>query len=53
MLQFTYKYKDAINKITDTHEMKLRDYEIEPHEWDIVKQLRDILTVHPSTSKFI
>jgi len=53
MLQFTYEYKDTINKITDTHEMKLQDYEIEPHEWDIVKQLWDILTVRPSTSKFI
>ena len=52
MLQFAYEYKDAINKITDTREMKLRDYEIEPHEWDIVKQLRDILAVCPSTFKF-
>ena len=52
MLQFAYEYKDAINKITDTREMKLRDYEIEPHEWDIVKQLWDILAVRPSTFKF-
>ena len=52
MLQFAYKYKDAINKITDTCEMKLQDYEIELHEWDIVKQLWDILAVCPSTSKF-
>jgi hypothetical protein len=52
MLQFAYEYKDAINKITDMCKMKLRDYEIEPHEWDIVKQLRDILAVCPSTSKF-
>ena len=52
MLQFTYEYKDAINKITDMRKMKLQDYEIEPHKWDIVKQLQDILAVRPSTSKF-
>jgi hypothetical protein len=52
MLQFAYEYKDAINKITDTREMKLRDYEIKLHEWDIVKQLQDILAIHPLTSKF-
>ncbi len=39
MLQFAYEYKIAINKITNTHKMKLQDYEIELHEWDIVKQL--------------
>ena len=52
MLQFTYEYKDAINKITDMRKMKLQDYEIERHKWDIVKQLQDILAVRPSTSKF-
>ena len=52
MLQFTYEYKDAINKITDMRKMKLQDYEIELHKWDIVKQLRDILAIRPSTSKF-
>jgi hypothetical protein len=25
MLDFTYKYKEAINQITDRHEMKLQD----------------------------
>jgi hypothetical protein len=52
MLQFTYEYKDAINKITDMRKMKLQDYEIELHKWDIVKQLQDILAIRPSTSKF-
>ena len=32
MLQFAYEYKDAINKITNTCEMKLWDYEIELHK---------------------
>ena len=39
MLAFTYHYKDALNKITAICEMKLRDYKIEPEEWNIVCQL--------------
>jgi hypothetical protein len=39
MLDFTYQYKWAINKITDIHEMKLCEYEIEVHEWEVVWQL--------------
>jgi hypothetical protein len=48
MLDFAYEYKDTINQITDRHDMKLQDYEIEPHEWDIIKQLWDVLDVCPS-----
>jgi hypothetical protein len=47
MLDFTYECKEAINQITDRCEMKLQDYEIELHKWDIVKQLRDVLGVRP------
>ena len=45
MLTFAYHYKDALSKITAVREMKLRDYEIEPEEWNIVRQLRDLLKV--------
>jgi hypothetical protein len=45
MLTFAYDYRDAINKITANREMKLRDYEIDEDEWNIVKQLRDVLKV--------
>jgi hypothetical protein len=48
MLDFTYEYKDTINQITDRHNIKLRDYKIEPYEWDIIKQLQDVLGVCPS-----
>ena len=48
MLDFAYEYKDTINQITDRRDMKLQDYEIEPQEWDIIKQLRDVLGVCPS-----
>ena len=47
MLDFAYNYKEAINQITDRREMKLQDYEIELHEWDVIRQLQDILGVHP------
>ena len=47
MLDFAYQYKQAINKITDIREMKLREYEIEVHEWEVVRQLRDLLKVSP------
>jgi hypothetical protein len=45
MLEFAYKYKTAINKITDIRDMKLRQYEIETHEWEVVRQLHDLLKV--------
>jgi hypothetical protein len=45
MLDFAFQYRKAINKITDIRDMKLRDYEIEAHEWEVVRQLRDLLKV--------
>lgn len=52
MLSFAYEYKDALNNITALREMKLRDYEIEPEEWEVVKQLQDLLKV-ASTFAFL
>jgi hypothetical protein len=45
MLDCAYEYRKAINKITDLRDMKLRQYEIETHEWEIVRQLHDLLKV--------
>jgi hypothetical protein len=45
MLDFAYQYKKAINKITDIQDMKLRLYEIDVHEWELVRQLHDLLKV--------
>jgi hypothetical protein len=45
MLDFAFQYRKAINKITDIRDMKLRDYEIEAHEWEVVRQLRNLLKV--------
>jgi len=45
MLHFAYTYQDAYNELTSNREMKMRKYEIEDQEWEIVKQLADVLKV--------
>ena len=45
MLNFAYQYRKTINKITDIQDMKLYDYEIDAHEWEVVRQLHDLLKV--------
>lgn len=45
MLSFAYIYRDAYNELTSNRDMKMRDYELEDSEWDIVKQLAKVLKV--------
>jgi hypothetical protein len=45
MLRFAYTYRDAIDKLTGERALKLRDYEVGEGEWEIVRQLRNILKV--------
>ena len=45
MLSFAYTYRGAYNELTSNREMKMRKYEIEDQEWEIVKQLADVLKV--------
>jgi hypothetical protein len=45
MLNFAYSYRDAYNELSSNRDMKMRKYEIEDHEWEIVKQLADVLKV--------
>ena len=45
MLSFAYTYRDAYNELTSNRDMKMRKYEIEDQEWEIVKQLADVLKV--------
>ena len=40
MLKFAYTYREAIDKITGDHSMKLRDYELLESKWE------DSLKVH-------
>ena len=45
MLDFAVKHIAPINAITSNHEMKLRQYELSEDEWDVARQLRDVLKV--------
>jgi hypothetical protein len=45
MLHFAYIYRDVYNKLTSNREMKMQKYEKEDQEWEIVKQLADVLKV--------
>jgi hypothetical protein len=45
MLSFAYTYRDAYNELTGNRDMKMRKYEIEDDDWEIVKQLADVLKV--------
>jgi hypothetical protein len=46
MLNFAYTYHDAYNELCANREMKMRKFEIEDNEWEIVRQLADILKVN-------
>ena len=45
MLDFAVKHIAPINVITSDREMKLRQYELSEDEWDVARQLRDVLKV--------
>jgi hypothetical protein len=45
MLNFASTYRDAYNELSSNRDMKMRQYEIEDHEWELVKQLADVLKV--------
>jgi hypothetical protein len=45
MLDFAIEHIAAINAITSNCNMKLRQYELSEDEWDVARQLWDILKV--------
>ena len=45
MLDFAVQYRVAIDAMTAVQEFDLRKYELVPAEWDIAKELRDVLKV--------
>ena len=45
MLDFAVKHITAINTITSDRDMKLRKYKLSEGDWDIARQLRDVLKV--------
>ena len=45
MVVFAIDYRKALDEISGDRELKLRKYELLPEEWEIAKQLRDVLKV--------
>lgn len=45
MLEFTLEYKAVLNAFTSDRDNDMRQYEMDEKEWDIVKELVDILKV--------
>jgi hypothetical protein len=45
MLDFAVEHITAIDTITGDRDMKLRQYELSEDDWDIARQLRDVLKV--------
>lgn len=45
MLKFAFEYSQPINNITGNNSMKIRQYELKDHKWNIVEQLRNCLKV--------
>ena len=53
MLDFAVEHIAAINTITADRDMKLRKYELSEGDWDIARQLRDVLKVFSSYFFFL
>lgn len=45
MLSFAYIYREPYNELTSNRDMKMRSYELEDEEWEIVNQLAKVLKV--------
>ena len=45
MVSFAYTYRAAYNEITANRKMKMRKYELQDTEWEIVNQLASVLKV--------
>jgi len=45
MLDFTVKYRMAIDTMTAARDLGLRNYELEQAEWKIAEDLREVLKV--------
>ncbi|KAG0692503.1 hypothetical protein DFH29DRAFT_784482, partial [Suillus ampliporus] len=45
MLTFALEYRKGLDMMTDQWRLGLGEYELTPHEWTLVKQLRDVLKV--------
>lgn len=53
MLNFAYTYHVAYNELTNNRDMKIQKYEMEESDWEVVKQLVDVLKVSSQILKSI
>lgn len=52
MLSFALEYRTAIETLTSDRKNDLRQFELSEEEWEIVKELSDMLKVGPCGSTF-
>lgn len=45
MLDYAIEHRKAVDTVTQRRDLGLRKFELADHEWEIVKQLRDVLKV--------
>ena len=45
MLNFALEYRSAIDSLTGDHAADIRKLEVDDEEWELLKQLRDVLKV--------
>ena len=50
LLEFAVEYREVIDNLTSERGLELRDYEMDPDEWQLAKQLRYILKVSAQLS---
>ena len=52
MLEFAVNYHAAVDSMSARRDLNLRKYELEPMEWKIAGELRDVLKVGLISSPF-
>ena len=52
LLEFAIEYRDIIDNLTSERGLELCDYEMDPEEWLLAKQLHNILKVSGIQSSF-
>lgn len=50
MLSFALEYREAIDRLTADRVADIRKLEVDDEEWELLKQLRDVLKVSTVTS---
>ena len=46
MLDATLTYQAAIDEITNKHKLRVSEYTLDSHEWELLQQLHDVLKIY-------